>query len=154
MRNSTFIAIAAGAFGIVAAIAAQNALAQPGTPVRDIRVDVSPLRASAGDPTASWVEHDLSVQLAHALAGRISPKGAPVMLRIDYLTLSSGIVDCGSSRDNISGVAIIGGVQTPVRASTSYQPSPFNQVLVEQSNRDRVSQLVQALVFWITRDIT
>ena len=73
MRNSTFTAIVAGAFGIVTAIAAQNALAQSGTPVRDIRVDVSPLRASAGDPTASWVEHDLSVQLAHALAGRISP---------------------------------------------------------------------------------
>ncbi len=154
MRNTTFTAIVAGAFGVVTAIAAQCALAQSGAPLRNIRVDVSPLRASAGEPTASWVQHDLSVQLAQALAGRIAPNGAPVTLRIDYLTLSSGVVDCGSSRDKIGGVAIIGGVQTPLRASTSYQPAPVDHVAAGQINHDRVSQLVQALVFWVARDLT
>jgi hypothetical protein len=75
-------------------------------------------------------------------------------LRIDYLTLSSGVVDCGSSRDRIAGVAIIGGVQSPVRASTSYQPGPADHVRIEQINHDRASQLVQALLFWVARDLT
>ena len=143
-----------GASALVAAIAGQSALAQSGLGFRDVRVDVSPLRSTAGDPTAAWVQLDLSAQLAQALAGRIAPNGATLTVRIDYLTLSSGArVDCGSSRDNISGVAIIGGVQTPARATTSYQPSPVDQTMVEQSNRDRVSQLVQALVFWLSRDL-
>jgi len=98
-----------GASALVAAIAGQSALAQSGLGFRDVRVDVSPLRSTAGDPTAAWVQLDLSAQLAQALAGRIAPNGATLTVRIDYLTLSSGArVDCGSSRDNISGVAIIG----------------------------------------------
>jgi hypothetical protein len=154
MRNSIVTAIVAGAFGIAAAIAAQTAIAQPGAPLRNIHVDVSPLRATAGEQTASWVQHDLSVQLAEALAGRIAANGTPVTLRIDTVTLSSGIVDCGASRDRIGGVAIIGGVQTPLRATTSYQPGPIDHVAIEQVSRDRVSQLVQALVYWVTRDLT
>jgi hypothetical protein len=112
------------------------------------------LRATAGEQTAAWVQHDLSVQLARALADRIASDGAQVTLRIDTLTLSSGIVDCGSSRDRISGVKIIGGVQTPLQAATNYQPSPVDHVAIEQVSRDRVSQVVQALVFWVTRDLT
>ena len=150
MRNSTFTAIIAGAFSILTAVAAQNAIAQSGATPRPIRVDVSQLRASVGEPTASWVQNEL----AQALAGRTGPNGAPITLRIDYLTLSSGVVDCGSSRDRIAGVAIIGGVQSPVRASTSYQPGPADHVRIEQINHDRVSQLVQALIFWVTRDLT
>jgi hypothetical protein len=149
MRNFTFTAIIAGAFSIVTAIAAQNALAQSGATPRPIRVDVSQLRASVGEPTASWVQNEL----AQALAGRTGPN-ARFTLRIDYLTLSNGVVDCGSSRDRIAGVAIIGGVESPVRASTSYQPGPADHVRIEQINHDRVSQLVQALVFWVTRDLT
>ena len=150
MRNSTFTAIVAGTFSIITAIAAQDALAQSGATPRNIRIDVSQLRASVGEPTASWVQNEL----AQALAGRTGPGGAPVTLRIDTLTLSSGIVDCGSSRDKIGGVAIIGGVQSPLRASTSYQPGPADRVMIEQINHLRVSQLVQALVFWVSRDLT
>ena len=39
------------------------ALAQSGLPVRNIRVDVAPLRANSGDPTATWVEQELPRQL-------------------------------------------------------------------------------------------
>jgi hypothetical protein len=150
MRNSTFTAIVAGALSIVAGVAAQGALAQSGAAPRAIRIDVSQLRASVGEPTASWVQNEL----AQALAGRTGPNGTPVTLRIDTLTLSSGIVDCGSSRDKIGGVAIIGGVESPLRASTSYQPGPADHVMIEQIDHIRVSQLVQALVFWVTRDLT
>ena len=62
MRNSIVTAIVAGAFGIVTAIAPQTAIAQPGAPLRNIHVDVSPLRASAGEETGAWVQHDLSVR--------------------------------------------------------------------------------------------
>ena len=120
----------------------------------NIRVDVSPLRANSGEPTASWVQHDLSVQLAHALAGRIAKKGPIVSVRIDYVSLSSGtFVDCGSSRDVISGVATIGGATIPVQATRNHQSAPADQTMIEQVNRERVSQLVAALVFWLSKDV-
>ena len=46
---------ACSALALLAAVASQNALAQSSRPVRNIQVDVAPLRANAGDPTASWV---------------------------------------------------------------------------------------------------
>jgi hypothetical protein len=75
-------------------------------------------------------------------------------VQIDYLTLSSGAAaHCGSSRDTISRIATIGGVQTPVRATTSYQPAADDRTMIEHINRDRVSRLVQALVFWLSKDL-
>ena len=50
---------ACGAFALVAAMAGKTALAQSGLAVGNIRVDVAPLRAKAGDPTATWVEQEL-----------------------------------------------------------------------------------------------
>ena len=152
MCNSISKAIVIAAFAIVAAVAAQNALAPPGLTFRDVRVDVSPLRANAGDPTAAWVQRELPIQLAQALAGRMARNGAALIVRIDYLTLgpSTGeMLHAASSIDNINGVAIIGGQQTPVRATTSYYTSPIDQTMIEQSNHTRVSQLTQALAYWI-----
>src|SRR6516225_7407570 len=68
------------------AIAGQAALAKSSQGAGAIRVDVAPLRANAGDPTATWVERELPRRLAQALAGRV-PKGATLTVRIDYLTL-------------------------------------------------------------------
>ncbi len=141
--------VAFRALPLVAMAGSQSAFAESGLTLRNIRVDVSPLRENVGEPTASWVQRDL----AQALASRIRHGGAPLVVRIDTLSFSSGThVDCGSSRDNISGVATIGGVQTPVRATTSYQPSPGDPTMFEQSNQDRVSQLTQALAYWIAQD--
>jgi hypothetical protein len=142
---------AGGALALLAAIACQNALAQSGPPIRNIRVDVAPLRASVGDPTASWVEERLPHQLAQALAGRMTAKGGTLVVRIDYLSL--GPIKDSSARDNISGVATIGGAQWPVRATTRYQASAVDQALVDESNRQRVTQLVQALTYWLARDL-
>ena len=138
------------------AVAGHAALAQSGQAVRNIRVDVAPLRASAGDPTATWVEQELPRRLAQALAGRLTPKGGTLVVRIDYLTLgpnTGATVHGGSSPDNIIGVATIGSVQWPVRATTSYSASPVDQTKVEQSNHARVSALAEALTFWIARDL-
>jgi hypothetical protein len=146
---------ACGAIAFVIVIGNENALAVSGLAVRDIRVDVSPLRASAGDPTATWVEQELPRRLGQALAGRLTPKGGTLIVRIYTLTLgpnSGATIHGGSSPDNIGGVAMIGGRQWPVRATSTYYASPIDQTMIDQSNHYRVSQLVQALAFWLSRD--
>jgi hypothetical protein len=147
---------ACGASVLALTLRGQSALAQSGLAVRDIRVDVGPLRANAGDPTATWVQQELPRRLAQALAGRLTPRGGTLTVRIDYLTLgpnTGATIHGGSSPDNIQGVATIGNVQWPVRATTSYSASPIDQTMIEQSNHYRVSQLAQALAFWIARDL-
>ncbi len=67
---------ACGALALVTMMRGGGALAQSRPAVGAIRVDVAPLRASAGDPTATWVEQELPRQLAQALSGRLTPKGA------------------------------------------------------------------------------
>jgi hypothetical protein len=142
------VAIAAvSAFALLAAAAGQSALAQSGLPIRNIRVDVAPLRVNVGDPTASWVEKGLPDQLAQALAGRMTPQGGTLVVRIDYVFL--GPIKDSWAWDNIGGVATIDGVRRPVRATTRHQTSPIDQTMVEQSNHYRVTQLVQALSFWL-----
>jgi hypothetical protein len=146
------IAIAAfGAFPLLIAVAPQNALAQSLPPIRNIQIDIGPLRANVGDPTADWVQQGLPGQLSQALAGRLNAQGGTLVVRIDYVTL--GPLKDSSARDNISGVATIGGRQWPVRATTKYQASAVDQALFEESNRRRVAQLVQALAYWLARDL-
>ena len=146
------VAIAAcTALALLAAIVGQNALAQSGHPIRNFRVDVAPLRANVGDPTASWVQQGLPDQLAQALAGRITAQGGTLVVRIDYVTL--GPLKDSRAWDNISGVAIIGGVQWPVRATARYWASAIDQVKFEESNHRRVTELGQALSYWLVRDL-
>ena len=146
------VAIAAcSAFALLAAVACQNALAQSGVPIRNFRVDVAPLRVNAGDPTAAWVQQGLPDQLAQALAGRMTAQGGTLVVRIDYVTL--GPLKDSRAWDNISGVAMIGGVQWPVRATARYWASAIDQVRFEESNHRRVTQLVQALTYWLSRDL-
>jgi hypothetical protein len=143
------------ALALSVAALSQGALAQPATTFRDIHVDVQPLRANAGDPTATWVQQDLQAQLAQALAGRMTRGGAPLTVRIDYLTLgpqTGEMLHAGASLDNIQGVAVVGGQQIPIRATSSYYSTPVDQTMIEASNRERVSQLTQALTYWIAHD--
>jgi hypothetical protein len=132
---------------LLSAVACQNALAQSGLPIRDIRVDVSRLRVEAGDPTASWVQQELPDQLAKAMAGRMTANGGTLVVRID--SVAFGPIKDSWAWDNIGGVATIGGVRLPVRAVTRHQSSPIDQTMIEQSNHYRVTQLVQALTFWL-----
>jgi hypothetical protein len=152
MRGAAFAAC--GVFALIMAADNNTALAQSGLRFRNIRVDVSPLRAHALDPTAAWVQQELPARLAQALAGRMAPDGATLIVRIDYLTLGPNtgeMLHAAASLDNINGVAIIGGQQVQVRATTSYYTNPVDQTMIVQSNRERVSQLVQALADWIGR---
>jgi hypothetical protein len=138
-------------FALLAAVAGQNALAQSSLPIRNIQVEVAPLRVSVGDPTASWVQQGLPDQLAQALSGRRAAQGGTLVVRIDHVAM--GPIKDSSAWDNISGVAMIGGVQWPVRATAKYQASAIDQVMFEESNHRRVTQLVQALAYWLARGL-
>jgi hypothetical protein len=140
-----------GAFALVTAMPGGNALAQSRVAVGAIRVDVAPLRANAGDPTATWVEQELPRELAEALSGRRTPQGAPLTVRIDSLTI--GPNKDSRAWDNISGVATIGGIERPVRATSRYWASAIDAATIAQSNHARVSAVAQALAFWIARDL-
>jgi hypothetical protein len=141
----------AATLAFLTSAAYQGALAQSGLPIRNIRVDVAPLRANVGEPTASWVQQGLQDQLAQALAGRMTAQGGTLVVRIDYAFL--GPIKDSWAWDNIGGVAMIGNVQLPLRATARYQVSAIDQALVEQSNRQRVTRLVQALTYWLARDL-
>ena len=65
-----------------------------------VTVDVAPLRANAGDPTATWVARALAWALTRA--GRA---GAPISVRIDYVILgpsSGGVGLCPGPNDRQS----------------------------------------------------
>jgi hypothetical protein len=149
-RRVAFVALGAIA---VAGAASPGAFARAMARAPGLHVDVAPLRANAGDPTATWVAEYLPGQLAKNLAGRMAH--ANVSVRVIYLTLgpnSGGIGPAGSSIDTIQGVATINGVETPVRATNNYYPSQVDQTMIEETNRIRVSQLTQALAYWVAQD--
>jgi hypothetical protein len=80
---------------------------------------------------------------------------ANVTVRVEYLTLgpsNGGIGPAGSSIDTIQGSATINGAEEPVRATNSYYPSASDPTMFEESNRDRVRQLTQALAYWVAQD--
>ncbi len=135
------------------AVAARRALARPG-PFGNIRVDVGPLLENSGEPTAGWVAQDLPAAISEALAA-VGRSGTPVAVRIDYVLLgpnSGGLGPAGASPDQMVGVVTIGGVERRLRATTSYYPSPVDNTMIEQSNRDRVQQLAQAFAYWVARE--
>jgi hypothetical protein len=146
----------------------RSALAQPGLRIRAIRVDVSPIRASMGDPTAAWVEEALPGALAQSLAPYMAPgdrNGATLVARIDYLYLgpsSGGGNRFGSfnrTQDTINGTLLVkgprGGVvaNVPLRAITSYFPMAVDQTLVERALQGRVTALAQAFAGWAPREL-
>jgi hypothetical protein len=143
--------VACGAFALVTVMPGEVALAQSRLAVGAIRVDVAPLRANAGDPTATWVEQELPHQLAQALSDRLTPKGAALTVRVDSLTI--GPNKDSRAWDNISGVATIGGVERPVRATSRYWASAPDAATIAQSNHVRVSAAAQALAYWIARGL-
>jgi hypothetical protein len=145
----------------------RSALAQPGLRIRAIKVDVSPIRASMGDPTAAWVEEVLPGALAQALAPYMAPgdrNGATLIARIDYLYLgpsSGGGGDFGGFRrtqDTINGTLVLKGprgvvANVPLRAISSYFPMAVDQALVERALQGRVTALAQAFAGWAPRQL-
>ena len=160
-------AIAAlGALVLPALAEMRSASAQPGLRIRAIKVDVSPIRASMGDPTAAWVEAALPAALAQSLAPYMSPgdrNAATLVARIDYLYLgpSSGGGGFGHFRqtqDTINGTLLLRGprgvvANVPLRAISSYFPMAVDQTLVERALEGRVTALAQAFAGWAPREL-
>jgi len=154
-----------GAFALSVLIRTPAALAQPGLRIRAIKVDVSPIRASMGDPTAAWVEEALPGALAQSLAPYMAPgdrNGATLVARIDYLYLGSSSGGPGffnQTQDTINGTLLVrgprGGVvaSVPLRAISSYVPMAVDQALVERALQGRVTALAQAFAGWAPREL-
>jgi hypothetical protein len=150
------------AFGAVAATPIVAA-AQPAVRFGNISVDVGPLRANVGDPTAAWVESALPGLLAQAFAPYGAPGhgGASLVAQIDwvYLGPNSGTGPAGSSQDTITGVLLVHGsrgsvpVETPLRAITSFYQSGVDQALRVESNESRVVALSRAFAGWAPRQL-
>jgi hypothetical protein len=160
-------AIAAlGALVLPAVAGMRSVSAQPGLRIRAIKVDVSPIRQSMGDPTAAWVEQALPGALAQSLAPYMAPgdrKGATLVARIDYLYLgpSSGGGGFGGFRrtqDTINGTLLLKGprgivANVPLRAISSYFPMAVDQALPEQAFQGRVVALAQVFAGWAPREL-
>ena len=158
-------AIAAlGALVLPAMAQMPSASAQPGLRIRAIKVDVSPIRASMGDPTAAWVEQALPGALAQSLAPYMAPgdrNGATLVARIDNLYLGSssgGPGPLGSTQDTINGTLSLKGprgvaANVPLRAISSYYPTPVDQTLVERALQGRVTALAQVFAGWAPREL-
>jgi len=154
-RRAALAALGALAFP---PLAVRSALAQPSVRFRSIVVDVSPLRASAGDPTAACVEQALPRALEQALGGYMAPgdrNGVTLVARIDYLYLgpNHGVGFFRFSQDTINGTLLVRGPRrgvaaAPIRAITSYYPTAVDQPLRVESNHWRVIALAQAFAGW------
>ncbi len=147
------------------ALAPAAALAQTALKFRTVKVDVGPLRASAGDPTAAWVAESLAPALAQSLAPYLAPgdrNGATLIARIGnvYLGPSDGGPNpWGRGQDTIEGDLIVSGPRgsvvsdIPLRAIASYWPDAVDQVLWERWNRDRIDALARAFAGWTPRQL-
>ena len=121
------------------------------------------MRASAGDPTAEWVEQELSEDLDQTLApylARDAGNGAVLVARISYVYLGSsggGVGASGVAQDSILGVLVVkgarGDVETPLRAITTYYPNAADQALQEQAFHGRVVALAQAFAGWAPKEL-
>jgi hypothetical protein len=161
-RRSAIAAL--GALVLPAMTQMRSASAQPGLRIRAIKVDVSPIRASMGDPTAAWVEEALPGALAQSLAPYMAPgdrNGATLVARIDYLYLGSSSGGPGffhQTQDTINGTLLLRGprgvvANVPLRAISSYFPMAVDQTLVERALEGRVTALAQAFAGWAPREL-
>jgi hypothetical protein len=153
-----------GALCLPALAETPAALAQPGLRIRAIKVDVSPIRASMGDPTAAWVEEALPGALAQSLAPYMAPgdrNGATLVARIDTLYLGTSGGGPGffhQTQDTVNGTLLLRGprgviANVPLRAISSYYPMAVDQALVERALQGRVTALAQAFAGWAPREL-
>jgi hypothetical protein len=128
-----------------------------GFKISSIEVNTAPLVAQSGDPTASWVQQALPVQLAQVFTAHMAPgaPGATLNARVDSIYLGLG----GSSNpDTIKGVATLSGGGGPARevsvhAIAIYYPGAVAQGLPEQVYQGRVTALSQAFAYRLKRKL-
>jgi len=156
---------ALSAFGLLLTCGAPSAQAQSGLRFSGIRVNVEPLRALTGDPTAAWMEQGLVETLPQVLGPYLAPgdRNAPVLeVRIDWIYLApspGGPGPRGSAQDTIIGSFLVrgprGGIesQIPLRAIASYYPSAVDQPLAERAYHGRITTLAQVFARWAPTEL-
>jgi len=156
---------ALGAFGVSFTCVASNARAQNGLRFRGVVVNVEPLRATTGDPTAAWMDQALTQELPRVLGSHMAPgdrNAAFLEVQIDWIYLgpsSGGTGPGNSAQDTVVGSFIVrgprGGIesQIPLRAIAFYYPSAVDQAMVEQAYHWRVVALAQAFAGWAPREL-
>jgi len=156
---------ALSAFGLLLTCGAPSARAQSGLRFSGIRVNVEPLRALTGDPTAAWMEQGLVETLPQVLGPYLAPgdRNAPVLeVRIDWIYLApspGGPGPRGSAQDTIIGSFLVrgprGGIesQIPLRAIASYYPSAVDQPLAERAYHGRITTLAQVFARWAPTEL-
>jgi hypothetical protein len=154
-----------GAFGLSLTGAASSARAQGGLRFRGIVVNVEPLRALTGDPTAAWMDQALRQALPRILGPYVAPgdrNAAILEVRIDWIYLApsqGGPGPRGSAQDTIIGSFVIrgpmGGIASviPLRTIASYYPMAVDQALVERAYRGRIVTLAQTFAGWAPREL-
>jgi len=156
--------LAAGAVGL-AVVGAKSGAATPlppNTRFRDIRVDVSPLAANSGEPTATWMAQSLPTPLHAAFAGRLAPgdRAAPTLIvRIDSVFLGesgngiAGFAGDVTARDNIQGAGVVVAPDGRTLAvyplfSVLYNYTGGSNYEVGTAPR-RIAELAQAFARWL-----
>jgi hypothetical protein len=153
---------ALGALGLSLTGAASSARAQGGLRFRGIVVNVEPLRALTGDPTAAWMDQALRQALPQVLAPYLAPSGPILEVQIDWIYLApspGGPGPRGSAQDTIIGSFLVrgrqGGIESeiPLRAIASYYPSAVDQALVARAYHGRIVALAQTFAGWAPREL-
>jgi len=156
---------ALGAFGIALTGAASGARAQSGLRFSNIVVNVEPLRALTGDPTAAWMDQALRQALPRILGRYLAPadrNAAILEVRIDWIYLApsqGGPGPRGSAQDTVIGSFVVhgprGGIESviPLRAIASYYPMATDQALVERAYHGRIVTLGQTFAGWAPREL-
>jgi len=156
--------LALGAVALQGCDATAVPTAASGARIGAIKVDVSPIRASMGDPVAAWLEQALPRALAQALAPYMAPGGDTLVARIDYLYLGSssggpGFGGFNQTQDTLVGALILKGprggtiANVPLRAINSYFPMAVDQALPERAFQGRVTALARAFAGWVPRQL-
>ena len=156
---------ALGAFGFTLTGAASGARAQNGLRFSNIVVNVEPLRALTGDPTAAWMDQALRHELPRVLGPYIASgdrNAAILEVEIDWIYLApspGGPGPRGSAQDTVVGSFVVlgprGGIASviPLRAIASYYPSAVDQALVERAYHSRIVTLGHTFAGWAPREL-
>ena len=157
---------ALGAFGLSLTGAASGARAQSGLRFRDIVVNVEPLRALTGDPTAAWMEQALAQALPRALGPHLAPgdRNAANSRGPDRLDLSRpeprrpGAEGLGAGHGHRKLPCSRTARRNRVSKSRCERLRPIiraavDQALVERAYHGRIVALAQTFAGWAPREL-
>jgi hypothetical protein len=162
MNWAKFVGAAAGLLAFSALSAAESAPLPPNAHFRAIKVDVSPIAESVGDPTAAWLAQALPGELQTAFANRLAPgdRSAPTLVvrinRVFLGTSDNGVVGPAGAveaLDHIDGSAAVVGPNGsdlgdyPLFVPLQNYTGGVNYEM--GTERRRIGELAHAFAYWL-----